>query len=78
MMQQDKDLDEEDIEKINPCKSISITTALKFIKNPFKCCQKVLEIINKLVILVQGKRDDPKTKDATLYHGESWKGISNI
>lgn len=71
-MQQDKDLTLEDMEKINPCSSISINQALLFIKNPHKCCEKVLAMIHKLVLLIQAKRDDPKTKDATLYHGESW------
>ncbi|CAG7832693.1 unnamed protein product [Allacma fusca] len=71
-MQVDKDLTPEDIEKINPCGSSSVNKALAFIKNPFKCCEKVLEMIHKLVALIQAKRDDPKTKDAALYHGESW------
>lgn len=71
-MQQDKDLTDEDIEKVNPCNSISINQALKFIKNPHKCCQIVLDLIHKLLVRIQAKRDDSKTKDATLYHGESW------
>ncbi|XP_035709116.1 inositol hexakisphosphate and diphosphoinositol-pentakisphosphate kinase isoform X5 [Folsomia candida] len=72
LMQQDKDLTDEDIEKVNPCNSISINQALKFIKNPHKCCQIVLDLIHKLLVRIQAKRDDSKTKDATLYHGESW------
>lgn len=76
LMQQDRDLTEEDIEKVNPCNSISISQALKFIKNPYKCCQILLELIHKLVLLIQAKRDDSKTKDATLYHGESYELMS--
>jgi len=71
-MQQDKNLTPADEEKINPCKSVSISKALEFIKNPYKCCEYIQELILKLVHLIQAKRDDPKTKDTTLYHGESW------
>lgn len=71
-MQQDRDLTEEDIEQINPCKSISIHEALKFIRNPYQCCEKVLDLIHKLVTRIQAKADDSKTKDTPLYHSESW------
>ena len=72
LMQVDKELTPEEMERINPCGSSSVNKALSFIKNPHKCCEKVLELIHKLVALIQAKRDDPKTKDAALYHGESW------
>lgn len=71
-MQQDKDLTPEDMERINPCNSQSINVALSFIKNPYKLCERVLAMIHKLVLLIQAKRDDSTTKDAVLYHGETW------
>lgn len=67
-MQQDKDLTEEDRNKINPTKSSSISNALNFIRNPYKCCEKVLELINKLVDLILERREGK----SPLYHGESW------
>lgn len=75
-MQQDKDLTPEDIQKINPCNSQSMNVALQFIKNPYKLCESVLSMIHKLVLLIQAKRDDSTTKDAVLYHGETWDLMS--
>ncbi|CAL8092243.1 unnamed protein product [Orchesella dallaii] len=72
LMRQDKDLAPEDMEQINPCYSHSITNALQFIKNPHTVCERVLNLIHKLVQLIQTKRDDTMTKDAVLYHGETW------
>ncbi|XP_063226372.1 inositol hexakisphosphate and diphosphoinositol-pentakisphosphate kinase 2 isoform X4 [Bacillus rossius redtenbacheri] len=73
LMQQDRDFTEEEYRKINPCNAISITSALKSVKNPVKCCERVHELIQKLMTIVKIKKDDPKTKDAVLYHGESWE-----
>lgn len=78
LMQQDKDLTDEDKQKINPCDSISISQALKFIKNPHNCCGKVLELIHRLVALIQAKKEAQKEctekvhGESSLYHGESW------
>ncbi|ODM97795.1 Inositol hexakisphosphate and diphosphoinositol-pentakisphosphate kinase [Orchesella cincta] len=72
LMQQDKELTPEDMERINPCHAQSINVALQFIKNPHKLCERVLGLIHKLVQHIQTKCDDPMSKDAVLYHGENW------
>ena len=33
----------------------------------------VQELIQNLLTVVAIKRDDPKTRDAILYHGETWE-----
>ncbi|KAF2893733.1 hypothetical protein ILUMI_12427 [Ignelater luminosus] len=73
LMQLDREFTPEDVEKINPCHSSSISDALDFVKNPVKCCQHVHELIQSLLNIVRLKRDDVKTKDAVLYHGETWE-----
>lgn len=73
LMQQDHDFTKEERAFINPCNAISINLALDFVKNPVKCCERVHSLIQKLMNIVRLKKDDPKTKDATLYHGETWE-----
>ncbi|XP_059471546.1 inositol hexakisphosphate and diphosphoinositol-pentakisphosphate kinase 2 isoform X6 [Neocloeon triangulifer] len=73
LMQQDQEFTKEDREKLNPCNASSITAALDFVKNPVRCCERVHDLIQKLVAIVRTKREDPKTKDAILYHGETWE-----
>ncbi|XP_057322790.1 inositol hexakisphosphate and diphosphoinositol-pentakisphosphate kinase 2 isoform X15 [Microplitis mediator] len=73
LLQQDKEFTKEDREQINPGNAISINDALDFVKNPVKCCQHVQMLIHKLMDIVRIKKDDPKTKDAILYHGETWE-----
>ncbi|XP_018562040.1 inositol hexakisphosphate and diphosphoinositol-pentakisphosphate kinase isoform X2 [Anoplophora glabripennis] len=73
LMQLDRDFSPEDREKINPCNSLSISDALDFVKNPVKCCKHVHELIKNLMEIVQIKKEDLKTKDAILYHGETWE-----
>ncbi|KAK4884538.1 hypothetical protein RN001_000809 [Aquatica leii] len=73
LMQLNRDFTPEDIEKINPCNSYSISDALDFVKNPFKCCQHVHVLIKSLLNIVRLKREDSKTKDVILYHGETWE-----
>ncbi|CAG9837441.1 unnamed protein product [Diabrotica balteata] len=73
LMQIDRDFTQEDKEKINPCNSTSIADALEFVKNPVKCCKHVHELIKNLLGIVQIKKEDPKSRDAVLYHGETWE-----
>ncbi|KAG5890699.1 hypothetical protein JTB14_016529 [Gonioctena quinquepunctata] len=73
LMQLDRDFSQEDREKINPCNSSSIAEALEFVKNPVKCCKHVHELIKNLMEIVQIKKEDLKTRDAILYHGETWE-----
>lgn len=73
LMQLNRDFTAEDIEKINPCNSSSISDALDFVKNPFRCCQHVHELIKSLLNIVRMKKEDSKAKDVVLYHGETWE-----
>lgn len=72
-MQIDRDFTQQDRDAINPGNSISINQAMDFVKNPFKCCAHVHSLIQSLVTIVVIKRDDQKTRDAILYHGETWE-----
>ncbi|KAL1140765.1 hypothetical protein AAG570_000695 [Ranatra chinensis] len=73
LLQQDREFTYEDRTLINPCNAISIALALDFVKNPVKCCERVQTLIHRLMNIVRHKKDDPKTKDAILYHGETWE-----
>lgn len=72
LMQIDREFTAEDREAINPSNSISINQAIDFVKNPVQCCTHVQHLIQTLLAIVNVKRDDPKTRDAILYHGETW------
>ncbi|XP_059057152.1 inositol hexakisphosphate and diphosphoinositol-pentakisphosphate kinase [Achroia grisella] len=72
-MQMDREFGEEDRARINPCSSASIAAALQLVANPARCCAHVHALIQHLVRIVLAKKDDPKTKDTILYHGETWE-----
>uniref|UniRef100_A0A1A9WB12 Inositol hexakisphosphate and diphosphoinositol-pentakisphosphate kinase n=1 Tax=Glossina brevipalpis TaxID=37001 RepID=A0A1A9WB12_9MUSC len=72
LMRLDREFSLEDRAAINPNNSISINQALDFVKNPVECCQHVHKLIKELLVIISVKKDDPKTKDAILYHGETW------
>jgi len=62
IMQEEREFTDSDRALLNPCGSISIATAMEFVKNPVKCCTKVQDRIQKLMAIVKTKRDDPKCK----------------
>lgn len=62
LMQLDREFTREDRERLNPCGASSITAALDFVKNPVRCCERVHDLIQRLVAIVRTKREDPKTK----------------
>lgn len=72
-MQQDHDLTPEDMEKLNPTHSRSISTALEFIHNPVRMCEHVDGLIKKLNERIKVRKENQKTKELPLYHGESWE-----
>ncbi|CAH2990530.1 unnamed protein product [Chilo suppressalis] len=72
-MQVDREFTAEDSARINPCQSLSIQAAMQFVKNPAQCCAHAHHLIQRLVRIVLAKKDDPKTKDTILYHGETWE-----
>lgn len=71
-MQVDRDFTDEDRMTLNPTNSISITQAINSVKNPVQCCKHVQELIKSLLNIIALKKDDLKTRDAILYHGETW------
>ena len=71
MLQSDKDFTHEDEERLNPCHQISIGNALKFIKNPVRCCQHIYDLIVVLREMIENKRKE--FGDSDLYHGETWE-----
>ncbi|XP_020285466.1 inositol hexakisphosphate and diphosphoinositol-pentakisphosphate kinase isoform X18 [Pseudomyrmex gracilis] len=73
LLQQDREFTREDREQINPGNALSINAALDFVKNPVRCCQHVHSLIQKLLDIIRIKKDDAKTKDTILYHGETWE-----
>lgn len=72
LMQMDREFTDEDRHAINPTNSISIAQAIAFVKNPVQCCTHVHELIKTLLTIIGLKKDDLKTRDAILYHGETW------
>ncbi len=72
LMQIDRELTQEERSQINPCNSTSINQALDFVKNPVQCCNHVIRLMRNLLELIDTKKDDPKTSETGLYHGESW------
>lgn len=71
-MQVDREFTSEDRLEINPTNSISINQAMDFVKNPVQCCTHVQNLIQTLLSIVHIKKEDSKTRDAVLYHGETW------
>ena len=55
MLQVDKDFTPEDEERLNPCHQISISNALKFLRNPVKCCQHMFDLIHEVIKLIEVK-----------------------
>jgi hypothetical protein len=70
MMQTDKFFTQEDEERLNPCHQISIGNALKFIKNPVKCCQHIYFLIQELRKFIVSQTEEFGRTE--LYHGETW------
>ncbi|XP_064071744.1 inositol hexakisphosphate and diphosphoinositol-pentakisphosphate kinase isoform X4 [Vanessa tameamea] len=72
-MQVEREFSAEERARINPCASLSIAAAMDFVKHPARTCAHVHALIRQLVRIVLAKKDDPKTKDTILYHGETWE-----
>jgi len=71
MLQVDKDFTPEDEERLNPCHQISISNALKFLRNPVKCCQHMFDLIHEVIKLIEVKRKN--FPNAELYQCETWE-----
>jgi len=80
-LQRDKEFTAEDEEFLNPCNKISISNALKFIKNPVRCCHLIYSLIQQLNALipklqeqseVQSQTDSTEVLCHSLYDSETW------
>lgn len=73
LLQADRDLTPAEFREINPCSVRSIEAALNLIGNPARCCHKIYELVANLVEVIRAKRDDTKSINGVLYHGETWE-----
>ncbi|XP_018110852.1 inositol hexakisphosphate and diphosphoinositol-pentakisphosphate kinase 1 isoform X6 [Xenopus laevis] len=71
IMQKDKELSEEDQEKLAPTNSTSIVNSMECIKNPVKTCDSVYSLIENLTSQIRKRLEDPKSADLQLYHSET-------
>jgi len=71
MLQRDHEFSLEDEELLNPCNKISIAKALRFIRNPVKCCRYVYSLIQELNILIPQIQEE-SVGTQVLYHSETW------
>ena len=71
MLQRDEDFSKEDLEMLNPLDKISIGNALRYIRNPVKCCRQVHRLIQELNRMIPHLQEDNENKQV-LYHSETW------
>ena len=71
MLQRDQDFTKEDMEMLNPLDKISIANALRYIRNPVKCCRQVHRLIQELNRIIPHLQEDNENKQV-LYHSETW------
>ncbi|XP_074605166.1 inositol hexakisphosphate and diphosphoinositol-pentakisphosphate kinase isoform X2 [Brevipalpus obovatus] len=71
-LQRDSDFSDSDLTSLNATGSRSIQNALNFIKNPFRACEHVYELVKQLNILIKQRRDSYHNQEYHLYHGETW------
>ena len=71
MLHKDQDFTKEDMAELNPLNKISITNALRYIKNPVKCCKRVHQLIRELNLIIPGLQEE-NGDSQVLYHSETW------
>ena len=71
MLQKDADFSKEDLEELNPLNKISIGNALRYIKNPVKCCRQVHNLIKELNLIIPHLQEENGDQQV-LYHAETW------
>ncbi|PFX21183.1 Inositol hexakisphosphate and diphosphoinositol-pentakisphosphate kinase 2 [Stylophora pistillata] len=73
MLHSNEDFKEDDFTKLAPTKSPSVIHAMKFVKNPYKMCEKLYNLVanltGQLKELISQKTYDPR--DPFLYHDET-------
>ena len=71
LLQKDQDFTKEDMEELNPLDKISISNALRYIKNPVQCCRRVHTLIQELNQIIPLLHEE-NGKTQVLYHSETW------
>lgn len=74
----DRELTPEEQREINPCAARSIEAALQIVGNPVRCCQKVYELVSKLVDIIRQKCEDPKTKSKSCLESKNMYDLNAI
>ncbi|CAG0918637.1 unnamed protein product [Notodromas monacha] len=77
MLQVDRVLSREERARMNPTGDLSLSAALQIIGNPAETCRKIHGYIRLLITLATNKSLDPRTRDVTLYLGETWAWMLN-
>lgn len=73
-LQLDRDFTPEDIEALNPTHSRSIETALHFVQNPVRMCDRIYRLIRELNELLKQKVVENKAHEGkSVHHGDSWE-----
>ncbi|BFZ04740.1 hypothetical protein BsWGS_07778 [Bradybaena similaris] len=73
MFNQDQDFTQEDFQKLAATNSLSLINAMQFVKNPFQMCMRVHEIIKEFTARIRCLKMELKSRDLTLFNGESWE-----
>ncbi|XP_025089827.1 inositol hexakisphosphate and diphosphoinositol-pentakisphosphate kinase 2-like isoform X4 [Pomacea canaliculata] len=70
---QKRDFNEEDYFKLNPLNTLALNNAMDFVKNPLAMCERVYQMIREITSKIRTLKAELKTRDLTLYNGESWE-----
>ncbi|XP_052802088.1 inositol hexakisphosphate and diphosphoinositol-pentakisphosphate kinase 2-like isoform X5 [Mya arenaria] len=73
ILNQDKEFDDEDAQKLAPTQTASLQAAMQFIKNPKKMNDLVHEMVHEITAKIKDLKRELKSRDLKLYHGESWE-----
>lgn len=71
-LQMNREMEREDLEKLNPTHDRSVENALGFIKNPVDALERVYELVLELNAIIKVKKEDEHLSEYHLYHGETW------
>ena len=69
----DVEFDDELKKQLIPTRSKSMLSAINFIKNPRKTCERILELINEILDRIKELEAQTKAMELPLYENESWE-----
>ncbi|KAK3094438.1 hypothetical protein FSP39_001778, partial [Pinctada imbricata] len=73
ILNENREFVDEDYDKLAPTRSESLYRAIDFIKNPFRLCQHVHNMVKELTAKVRSLKLQHRTRELKLYNGESWE-----